>query len=51
MRCYGGGQTDQVEDLDDCYHVTFALGFSAHDFYFRNSPLVTLLHEHPWSST
>ena len=43
MRRYGGGQTDQGEILDDCYHVTSALRLSACDFRFRNSPLVTLL--------
>ena len=43
VRCYEGGQTDQGKGLDDCCHVTSALGLSAHDFCFRNSPLVTLL--------
>ena len=44
MRRHEGGQTDQGEVLDDCYHVISVLGLSARDFHFRNCPLVTLLH-------
>ena len=41
VRCYGGGQTNQGEDLNDCCHVNSALGT------FRSK--VTLLQLSPFS--
>ena len=39
MRRYGGGQTDQGEVLDDCYHVTSALGTFRSEVILLQLPL------------
>ena len=39
VKCYGGGQTDQGEVLDDCYHVTSASGTLRSDVTLLQLPL------------